>query len=108
MISRSNKYHARKVVLNGITFDSAKEADRYWALRILEKRGKIEDLRLQVSFELVPKSKEERAVKYIADFVYREDGNTVVEDVKGMRTKDYIIKRKLLKWRYPEIKFKEV
>ena len=50
----------------------------------------------------------ERAVTYIADFTYYEHGKKVVEDVKGMRTKDYIIKRKLLRWRYPEYEFREV
>lgn len=108
MTFRSNKYHARKVVRDGITFDSAKEAKRYSELRILERCGQISNLRLQVPFELIPKNKEERAVKYIADFVYDENGKTIVEDVKGMKTRDYIIKRKLMKWRYPEIKFKEV
>lgn len=107
MICRS-KYHAKKVVLDGITFDSKKEADRWQELRILELTGQIQNLERQVKYELVPKTGAERAVKYYADFRYEEGGKTVVEDAKGFRTKDYMIKRKLLKWRNPEIEFREV
>jgi hypothetical protein len=117
------KYKAKKTVLDGITFDSKKEADRYTELKFLLKSGEIQDLQMQVEYELLPnqygpdivtprgKTKRgpllERAVKYKADFVYTENGVTVVEDVKGFRTKEYIIKRKLLLWRYG-IQIKEV
>lgn len=108
-----NKYKSRKTSVNGVNFDSRKEADRYIELSILSRSGAIKGLKRQVKFELIPAQYEpdiisprgkakkgkliERAVSYIADFVYTdENGKTVVEDCKGVRTKDYIIKRKLL------------
>lgn len=97
------KYHNRKTVVNGHTFDSKKEAKRYSELLLLERAGAIHDLRTQVKYVLIPsqRSKEtgkviERECSYKADFVYTEGGETVVEDVKGYRTKEYIIKRKLM------------
>ena len=102
--SRS-KYHARKVTVDGITFASRKEAARYQELRLLERAGAISDLRLQERFELIPSQRingkvVERPVSYVADFVYTEDGATVVEDVKGYtksRAYDvFVIKRKLM------------
>ena len=100
-----NKYGSRKTTVDGVTFDSKKEAKRYQELRILEKAGEISDLRRQVKFELIPSQRidgkvAERAVEYRADFVYTQDGKQVVEDTKGLRTKDYIIKRKLMLYRY--------
>ena len=103
-----NKYHAKKCVIDGIPFDSQREAARYMELKLLQRAGVIEALKLQEPFELVPKQTGERAVMYRADFVYTEGGKLVVEDVKGMKTKDYIIKRKLFKWRYPNIEFREI
>ncbi len=95
------KYHAKKTELDGITFDSRKEAQRYAELRLLERSGAIHNLRRQVRYELIPAQKKdgktiERACHYIADFVYEENGKTVVEDVKGYRTKEYVLKRKLM------------
>lgn len=95
------KYHAKKTELDGITFDSRKEAQRYAELRLLERSGAIHNLRRQVRYELIPAQKKdgktiERACHYIADFVYTENGKTVVEDVKGYRTKEYVLKRKLM------------
>lgn len=97
------KYHNRKTVVNGHTFDSKKEANRYSELLLLERAGAIHDLRTQVKYVLIPsqRSKEtgkviERECSYKADFVYTEGGETIVEDVKGFRTKEYIIKRKLM------------
>lgn len=125
-----NKYHSRKAVVDGITFDSGREACRYQQLKLLEKANKITGLSLQVKFELLPAQYEEtvevftkgpkkgqpkrgkcveKAVFYIADFVYCENGRMIVEDAKGCRTKDYIIKRKLFRWRYGEnYEFREV
>lgn len=99
------KYGNRKVVIDGIQFDSAKESRRYCELKLLQRAGKIQELQLQKEFELLPSQKidgkvVERAVKYKADFYYLQDGRVVVEDTKGFRTKDYIIKRKLLLWRF--------
>lgn len=98
-----SKYSNRKLCVDGIKFDSAKEANRWWELRMLEQAGEITDLARQVKYELIPaqyKGKKciERGVSYIADFVYAMSGKTIVEDVKGCRTKDYIIKRKLMLW----------
>lgn len=95
------KYYNKKTVCNGIKFDSKKEADRYVVLTLLQRVGKISDLQVQVPFELIPSQKVdgitvERPCVYYADFVYRENGKLVVEDTKGVKTKEYIIKRKLM------------
>jgi hypothetical protein len=109
-----SKYGAKKTVVNGIEFDSKKEAKRYTELHLLETAGAISDLRMQVKFVLIPAQREpdsvgpkggikkgkviEREVDYIADFVYKDNssGETVVEDTKGFRTTDYILKRKMM------------
>lgn len=101
---RTGKYHARKTTVDGIVFDSRKEADRYLVLKGMEEEGGIEDLRRQVRYKLVPAfdvdGRHYRPVYYVADFVYREDGREVVEDVKGMRTDVYRLKSKLFARRY--------
>lgn len=107
-----SKYNARKVRLDGITFDSKAEAKRYAELVLLQKSGVISDLQRQVEFTLIPAQKidgkcVERACKYKADFVYLENGKRVVEDVKGIKTKEYIIKRKLMLYVHG-IRIKEV
>ena len=104
-----NKYHASKTEIDGIRFDSRKEAARYSELKLLERAGEIRDLQLQVPFELIPKQEGERACTYVADFVYHiaGTGEMVVEDAKGMRTDVYKIKRKLMLWRHG-IKISEV
>ena len=108
MMTRKNKYGAKKVTLpDGQKFDSQKEYHRWCELKLLERAGKISDLRRQVKFELVPKQDGESACNYVADFVYlNENGETVVEDCKGVRTDAYIIKRKIFQWRY-DMKIKE-
>lgn len=99
-----SKYHAKRTSVDGITFDSKREADRYLVLKSMEEDGAIEDLRRQVRYELVPAfdmdGRHYRPVYYVADFVYREDGREVVEDVKGMRTDVYRLKSKLFARRY--------
>lgn len=97
------KYKSRKVTVNGVVFDSRKEANRWCELALLQKAGQVTDLQRQVKYELIPSQRidgkvAERACNYVADFVYRENGKTVVEDTKGFKTKDYIIKRKLMLW----------
>jgi hypothetical protein len=84
------------------TYASKKEAKRAAELRLLEKAGVILELREQYKFELIPKQEGERAVHYVADFVYYDNEKkcSVVEDVKGFRTRDYIIKRKLFQQKY--------
>lgn len=100
-----SKYGNKKYTVNGIEFDSQKEAKRYAVLRLLERGGVISNLQLQVPYTLIEAQYEdgkcvERACKYVADFVYTEGGKTVVEDCKGYRTEVYKIKRKLMRERY--------
>lgn len=106
------KYHNKKITRDGETYDSVKEYRRSCELKLMERAGVITDLKRQVKFELIPSQKVdgkvvERTVNYVADFVYEQDGKTVVEDVKGVRTKDYILKRKMLLY-FHGIRIKEV
>ena len=102
-----NKYGAKKVISpDGQVFDSRREFRRWLDLKLLEKAGKISDLKRQVTYELIPKQVGERACSYIADFHYYQDGKLVVEDCKGYRTEGYRIKRKLMLWVHG-IKIKE-
>lgn len=117
---KKSKYGSKKITLDGSTFDSLKEYRRFRELAALEKVGEITDLKRQVEFELIPAQFEEiqtgeiykrgalkgqpktktvcleKSVKYIADFVYYENGKKIVEDTKGFKTEKYIIKRKLM------------
>lgn len=114
---KSKYYNIKTRASDGTLLDSGKEARRYEELLLLQRAGKITELRKQVSYELIPAQYEtyerfsksgdrlkdgcrliERKVEYVADFVYTnvETGETVVEDTKGVKTKDYIIKRKLM------------
>ena len=111
------KYNNSKVQTpDGERFDSVKEYKRCLHLRTLQRAGIISELDRQVKFELIPSQWEpverygrhgqrlkdgkkcvETAVTYVADFVYKDRvGNLVVEDVKGVRTADYVIKRKMM------------
>lgn len=96
-----SKYHSKKTIWNGVAYDSAKEARRHAELLLLERAGAIQGLQRQVKFELIPRQViegkvVERACTYIADFVYTQQGSRIVEDVKGYRTPEYRIKRKLM------------
>lgn len=110
-----NKYLNKKTEIDGIIFDSKKEAKYYLYLKQLQREGKITDLRLQVPYELIPavyreetvhlKTKDkivtkciQRAVSYYADFVYNDSvtGEESVIDVKGLRTKEYKLKKKMM------------
>lgn len=111
-----SKYRATKVTVDGIKFDSKKEAIRYQQLRLLERAGKIKDLVLQPRFELQAsyklKGKTIRKIEYIADFSYYDltEGITIVEDVKSEFTrkdKVYNLKKKLLLYKYKDIEFRE-
>ena len=104
---KGSKYHAKKVILpmpdgTDHEFDSRHEANVYGELYLMQMAGEISDLQIQVPYVLIPKQvapsgKKYRECKYIADFVYKDkDGNTIVVDAKGYKTKDYIIKRKLM------------
>ena len=100
LAARGSKYNAKKTVVDGIESDSAKEAKRYAKLRALEDAGKIQGLRLQVPFELLPSFEcdgvKYRGMRYVADFVYYRDGKVVVEDCKGFKTAEYKLKKKLM------------
>ncbi len=112
-LNNYSKYRNKKVVVDGITFDSTKEANRYKELKLLLRAGEIKDLKLQVPYELIPTQRDERGkviernCVYKADFVYEENGKTIVEDTKGFKTPEYIIKRKLMLKTYG-IRIKEV
>lgn len=121
---KSNKYGNAKVTVEGITFDSKREARRYLDLLLLLNAGEISDLQRQVKYVLIPAQREpdiigpkggrkpgkllEHEVSYIADFVYKDkDGNQIVEDTKGFRTKDYELKRKMMLY-FHGIRIREV
>lgn len=105
-----NKYNARKIKVGDEVFDSRRELHRWEELCLMEKAGMIKNLQRQVKFILIPSQRDtvwksgkpkpgrvvERECAYIADFVYEENGETIVEDTKGFKTKDYVIKRKLM------------
>lgn len=109
MEETTSKYKNQKVTLNGIKFDSKKEARRYYELKLLERAGIIKELKLQVPYVLIEKSKHGREIKYLADFTYIEKGKLIVEDVKSSATKTplYKLKKRLLAERY-DIEIKEV
>ena len=92
-----SKYNAERIEVDGIRFDSKKEANRYRQLRIMERAGIIKELQLQVPFVLIPKNANGREVKYIADFVYCQDDKQIVEDVKGFKTDVYRLKKRMMK-----------
>jgi len=100
---KRNKFNAKKTEIDGIVFHSRKESVRYSQLKLYEKGGLISDLRLQVPYELIPKlvinGKTERAIKYVADFVYYDTVNKVeiCEDSKGFKTDVYKLKYRLMK-----------
>jgi hypothetical protein len=113
MAYRKSKYHSQKVEIDGILFDSKREANRYRVLKEKAEMGQITSLERQVKFILIPVQKEpdrlgprggmikgkvlERECSYIADFTYYDqEGNYIVEDTKGFRTPEYIIKRKMM------------
>ena len=99
------KYGNKKVVLDGIKFDSRRDADRYAHLKVLERLGEISGLELQKKFVLVPAQRNkagkvtERAITYRADFYYfdKRQGKWVVEDAKGVKTDVYKMKKKLMR-----------
>ena len=111
-----NKYHAKKCEWDGEVFDSKKELQRYKELKLLEKAGEIQNLRRQVKYVLIPSQRidgkvVERECSYIADYVYEENGETVVEDVKGCKKGAgydvFVLKRKMMLL-FHNIRIKEV
>jgi hypothetical protein len=88
-VGKTSKYRAIKCIVDGIKFDSKKEATRYTHLKIMEKAGMITDLKLQPTFEL-------SSCKYKADFAYYQNEKFIVEDVKGVKTPIYRLKKKMM------------
>lgn len=114
MDTSKNKYNNRKVRCWGETFDSMLECERYKYLKALEQQKVISNLQRQVKYILLPSQKDsktqktiEREITYLADFVYEKGSQTIVEDVKGMKTDVYKIKRKLMLY-FHGIRIKEV
>lgn len=108
-----SKYNANKTEIDGIVFDSELEASRYATLKLLERAGAIQNLKLQPRFLLQEgftyHGHKERKIEYIADFQYERNGETVVEDAKGMKTDVYKLKRKLFLYKYGDkVSFREV
>jgi hypothetical protein len=112
---KKNKYGNKKIVHGGVEFDSQKEAERWSELWLLKKGKVITELERQVRFELIPAQYDkhgkllERSISYVADFVYidMKTGERIVEDTKGKKTKDYIIKRKLMLY-FHRIRIREI
>jgi hypothetical protein len=97
---QGGKYHNKKTEVHGISFDSKKEAARYQELLLLERAGQIENLEIQPRLDLVVNNC--KIGFYKGDFRYKDlaTGNSVLEDVKGMKTPVYNLKRKLVKALY--------
>jgi len=97
---KSSKFGAKKTIVDGITFDSKWESERYGQLRAMERGGIVTDLKLQVKYDII--INDIKICRYIADFVYKEespDGKVkeIVEDAKGFETPEFKLKKKLMK-----------
>lgn len=106
-----NKYRNKKIIIDEIKFDSIAEGRRYKELKLLKEGNYITELKLQPKFELQAKytnkkGKHIRAITYKADFSYIENGILVVEDVKGVETKEFKLKKKMFEYKYPDIDFR--
>jgi len=109
----ANKYHNKKIQIDGYTFDSLKEAGRYQELKLLQKSGEVLKFEVHPSIELQPGFKDHNGIKfrgihYEPDFVVYYNGRTEVEDVKGMRTDVYKLKKKMLLFKNRDMIFKEL
>lgn len=102
-----SKYGNVQVTIDGYTFDSKAEALRYQDLKLTEQAGEIQGLTVHPTYELQPRFRAAsgiiRPICYEGDFAYIENGRQVVEDVKGVVSKEFAIKRKMFLFRYPEI-----
>lgn len=114
-MARRNKYNAKKIKIDGHTFDSKREAERYCELKLFVKAGEIRNLELQPRFLLQDKfvdkqGNKHRKIEYVADFLYIDKlGRNIVEDVKGVLTDVYKLKKKLfLKIYDSEFDFREI
>ncbi len=99
---KKNKYGAVKITIDGMTFDSKLEYNRWCELKLLEKANKISDLKRQVKYVLIEKSEYGREIDYIADFTYIQDEKLIVEDTKSKATKTplYRLKKRLIAEKY--------
>jgi len=108
---RKNKYNNSKPTIDGITFDSKKEADYYCDLKLLKKAGKIKDFELQPKFWLLGPENDKvtgNGVYYKADFkIINNDDSEAIVDTKGYKTQVFKLKKKWLLYKYPNINFKE-
>lgn len=107
IMRRTLKYRNKPTVIDGIRFDSKAEAKRYQELELLQRSRGIYDLKRQVTFALYGKNGSP-ICKYRADFMYSENDRVVIEDVKGVETADFKLKRKLFNDNYPDIEFRLV
>lgn len=109
---KQSKYHAKKIEVDGVVYDSKKEANRGAVLKQQERFGIITGLERQVEFVLQPgytnnKGEKIRPITYKADFVYQKEGQKYAEDVKGFKTPEYRLKKKIFEYKYPEYTFVE-
>mgnify|MGYP003309414572 CR=1 FL=1 len=106
------KYGNKKVIIDGIKFESELEGKRYVQLKLLQRAGEISNLRLQVPFLLQDSfrknGKTYRKIEYIADFIYDEKGKTIVEDTKGVKTEVFKMKQKLFEYKYLNLSLKVI
>ena len=106
------KYHAKKTIVDGITFDSKHEAEVYATLKMLEKGGVIKNLTLQPRYLLQEAfekdGKKYRKIEYVADFQFEEKGKVKVWDAKGMKTDVYKLKKKMFEYKYKDLTIEEV
>ena len=114
MDMRRKKYGNKKVIIDGIEFDSRLEANRYCQLKILERAKEIKDLHRQVEYVIQEGYKKNnktiRPIKYVADFVYYDlkKKKTIIEDTKGYRNEVYKLKKKIFEYKYPDLEITEI
>jgi hypothetical protein len=106
MIKKNNKYGAVKTTVDGIVFDSKREAVRYMELMVLQKNGQISRLELQPKYDCIINGK--KICTYRADFRYFTKDRRIVEDVKGVKTPVYILKKKLVEALYAGVIIQEI
>lgn len=113
VVKKKNKYNNIKTTIDGIKFDSKKEANYYCQLKLLKQAGEIKDFGLQPRYELQPtfrkNGKTHRSITYVADFIVTNlDGTTDIIDVKGVETQVFKIKKKLFEYKYPDKNLKVI
>lgn len=110
----NSKYGNKKVVVDGIKFDSLLEANRWQELKLLQRAKQIQNLDRQVRFELQPSYKKNnktiKAINYVADFVYYDlnKQKMIVEDTKGFKTDVYKLKKKIFEYVFPDLEITEI